>query len=406
LFATISAKPIRANTYDLKLQSDCGSRQHTLQPRIQESGDHKTHDQHEGHSSKMFRDKFWLSFALTLPVVFWSAHVQELLGYRAPELPGSTWIPPVLGTAVFVYGGLVFLKGAWRELRSRLPGMMTLISLAIAVAFIFSWVVQLGLIQANALWWELSTLVTIMLLGHWIEMRSISQAQGALQELAKLLPDTATRVTDQGEETVPVSALREGDIVLVRPGESVPADGVVRQGASALNEAMLTGESRPVKKQEGDEVIAATINGEGSLRVEITGTGDKTKLSGIMRLVSDAQKSKSRAQHLADRAARILTGVAIVAGVLTLAMPLPWPPPTSGLRLARVPTLRWKPDISCSCAPTRVTFPGSLSSPAPPTGRCFRTCGGRQATTSSPFPWQRACSRRGVFFSPRRWARC
>jgi Cu2+-exporting ATPase len=157
-----------------------------------------------------------------------------------------------------------------------------------------------------------------MLLGHWIEMRSISQAQGALQELAKLLPDTATRVTDQGEETVPVSELREGDVVLVRPGESVPADGVVRKGASALNEAMLTGESRPVKKKEGDEVIAATINGEGSLRVEITGTGDKTKLSGIMRLVSDAQKSKSRAQHLADRAARILTGVAIVAGVLTL----------------------------------------------------------------------------------------
>jgi Cu2+-exporting ATPase len=283
-----------------------------------ESGDHKTHDQHEGHSPKMFRDKFWLSFVLTLPVVFWSAHVQELLGYRAPEFPGSTWIPPVLGTAVFVYGGMVFLKGAWRELRSRLPGMMTLISLAIAVAFIFSWVVQLGLIQANALWWELSTLVTIMLLGHWIEMRSISQAQGALQELAKLLPDTATRVTDQGEETVPVSELREGDVVLVRPGESVPADGVVRKGASALNEAMLTGESRPVKKKEGDEVIAATINGEGSLRVEITGTGDKTKLSGIMRLVSDAQKSKSRAQHLADRAARILTGVAIVAGVLTL----------------------------------------------------------------------------------------
>ncbi|MFU8857904.1 MAG: heavy metal translocating P-type ATPase, partial [Deferrisomatales bacterium] len=159
---------------------------------------------------------------------------------------------------------------------------------------------------------------TIMLLGHWIEMRSISQAQGALQELAKLLPDTATRVTDQGEETIPVSELQEGDLVLIRPGESVPADGIVRKGESALNEAMLTGESRPVKKKEGDEVIAATINGEGSLRVEITGTGDKTKLSGIMRLVSDAQKSKSRAQHLADRAAQILTGVAIVAGVLTL----------------------------------------------------------------------------------------
>jgi Cu2+-exporting ATPase len=266
----------------------------------------------------MFRDKFWLSLVLTLPVVFWSAHIQELLSYRAPDFPGSEWIPPVLGTVVFLYGGLVFLKGAWRELKARLPGMMTLISLAITVAFVFSWVVQLGLIDADALWWELATLVAIMLLGHWIEMRSISQAQGALQELAKLLPDTATRVTDAGEETVPVGELRDGDIILVRPGESVPADGVVRKGESDLNEALITGESRPVKKREGDEVIAATINGEGSLRMEVTGTGENTKLSGIMRLVADAQKSKSRAQHLADRAAQILTGVAIVAGVLTL----------------------------------------------------------------------------------------
>jgi Cu2+-exporting ATPase len=277
-------------------------------------------DKHEGHSPKMFRDKFWLSFLLTLPVVYWSAHVQMLLGYRAPEFSGSAWIPPVLATAVFLYGGLVFLKGAFRELRARLPGMMTLISLAIAVAFVFSWVAELGLIEATAIWWELATLVTIMLLGHWIEMRSISQARGALQEIAKLLPDTATRITDRGEETVPVGELREGDIVLVRPGESVPADGTVRKGESALNEAMLTGESRPVKKREGDEVFAATINGEGSLRVEITGAGEKTKLSGIMRLVSEAQRSKSRAQHLADRAARILTGVAVAAGAITLAV--------------------------------------------------------------------------------------
>lgn len=280
--------------------------------------DHRGHDQHEGHSPEMFRDRFWLSLVLTIPVVFWSAHIQELLGYRAPEFPGSTWIPAAIGTVVFLYGGPVFLKGAFRELRARLPGMMTLISLAIAVAFVFSWVVQLGLIDAGALWWELSTLVTIMLLGHWIEMRSISQAQGALKELAKLLPDTATRVTDQGEETVPVGDLREGDIVLIRPGESVPVDGIVRKGTSAVNEAMLTGESRPVKKKEGDEVIAATTNGEGSLRVEVTGTGDKTKLSGIMRLVSDAQQSKSRAQHLADRAAQLLTAVAITAAVITL----------------------------------------------------------------------------------------
>jgi Cu2+-exporting ATPase len=266
----------------------------------------------------MFRDKFWLSLILTVPVVFWAAHIQMIFRYEAPEFPGSAWISPALGTAVFLYGGLVFLKGAWRELGARLPGMMTLISLAISVAFIFSWVVQLGLIQADAIWWELSTLVTIMLLGHWIEMRSMLQAQGALQELAKLLPDTATRFTGETEETVPVSELQIGDLILVRPGERVPADGVVRKGESDLNEAMITGESKPVEKKEGAEVIAATINGQGSLRVEVTGTGDKTKLSGIMRLVADAQKSKSRAQHLADRSAQILTGVAIVSGILTL----------------------------------------------------------------------------------------
>ncbi|MEP6591849.1 MAG: copper-translocating P-type ATPase [Gemmatimonadota bacterium] len=265
----------------------------------------------------MFRTKFWLSLALTGPVVFWSEHIQGLLGYQAPQFPGSEWIGPVFATAVFFYGGLVFLKGARHELAARLPGMMTLISLGIGVAFLFSWVVQLGLIHAGALWWELATLVTIMLLGHWIEMRSINQAEGALKELAKLLPDTATRITDAGEEAVAVSVLRNGDLLLVRPGESIPADGVVRKGESEVNEALITGESQPVTKHEGDEVIAATINGEGSLRIEVTGTGDKTKLSGIMRLVADAQQSKSRAQHLADRAARLLAFVAIGAAIIT-----------------------------------------------------------------------------------------
>jgi P-type Cu2+ transporter len=277
------------------------------------------HDAHAGHSVDMFRSKFWLSLVLTLPVVFWSEHIQMLLGYTAPPFPGSRWVGPVLGTVIFFYGGWVFVQGAWGELRSRLPGMMTLISLAITVAFVFSWVVELGVIEAEALWWELATLVTIMLLGHWIEMRSIDQARGALQELAKLLPDTARRIGDDGvEEEVAVADLGKGDVVLVRPGESVPVDGVVLKGGGDLNESMITGESRPVKKGEGDEVIAGTINGEGSLRVEVTGTGDETKLSGIMRLVADAQKSKSRAQHLADRAAQMLTGVAISAGLITL----------------------------------------------------------------------------------------
>lgn len=279
---------------------------------------HESHDEHAGHSPQMFRDKFWLSLILMLPVVFWSEHIQELLGYQAPDFPGSAWLSPVLATTIFLYGGLVFLRGARRELKSRLPGMMTLISLAISVAFLFSWVVQLGFIEAGALWWELATLVTIMLLGHWVEMRSISQAQGALHELAKLLPDTATRIDGESEERVPVSELHEGDMVLVRPGERVPADGIIRKGESALDESMLTGESKPVKKAEGHEVIAATVNGEGALRVEITGTGEKTKLSGIMRLVADARESKSRAQHLANRAAQMLTAVAILSGVLTL----------------------------------------------------------------------------------------
>ena len=276
------------------------------------------HDKHAGHSPGMFRDKFWLSLALTIPVVFWSEHIQMLLGYEAPVFPGSRWIGPVLSTAIFFYGGWVFVKGAARELSDRLPGMMTLISLAITVAFLFSWVVELGLLEAAPLWWELATLVTIMLLGHWVEMRSISQAQGALQELAKLLPDTAVRVVDGAEEEVPVSEIRRGDTVLVRPGAAIPVDGVVRSGSSALNEAMITGESQPVSKGAGDEVIAGTINGEGSLRIEVTGTGEETKLSGIMRLVADAQESKSRAQHLADRAAQLLTVVALVSGVLTL----------------------------------------------------------------------------------------
>jgi P-type Cu2+ transporter len=277
-----------------------------------------THDRHAGHTPEMFRDKFWLSFLLTLPVVYWSDHIQMLLGYHALDFPGSGWIAPVLATVVFIYGGLIFLQGAWRELQAHLPGMMTLISLAIVVAFTFSWVAKVGLIEANAIWWELATLVTIMLLGHWIEMNSISQARGALRELAALLPDTATRVTDQREETVLTSELSKGDVVLVRPGERVPADGIVRKGQSTLNESMITGESRPVKKKEGDEIIAATINGEGSLRVEVTETGEKTRLSGIIRLVADAQKSKSRAQLLADQAAQILTGVAIIGGVITL----------------------------------------------------------------------------------------
>src|SRR5690606_31001106 len=210
------------------------------------------HDQHAGHSVEMFRNKFWFSLALTIPTVIWGHMLMRLTGYQAPAFPGSQWIAPLFGTAVFFYGGRVFLQGAWRELKDRLPGMMTLISLAIVVAFVFSAAVALGF-PGMPLWEELATLVTIMLLGHWIEMKSIFQAQGALKELAKLLPSTAERLVEDRTETVPVSDLREGDLLLIRPGASVPADGVVREGHSSVNESMITGESRSVEKNPGDE---------------------------------------------------------------------------------------------------------------------------------------------------------
>jgi P-type Cu2+ transporter len=265
----------------------------------------------------MFRDKFWGTLLLSIPTLVWAPMIQHWFGYEAPGGPqASRWIPAIFGTLVFGYGGWVFIKGAVGEIRDRLPGMMTLISLAISVAFVFSLAVTFGF-PGSDLWWELATLVTIMVLGHWIEMRSISQAQGAVKELAKLLPDTAVRVVDDRTETVPISNLRDGDIVLVRPGASIPADGAVREGSSDVNESMITGESRPVRKESGAKVIAGTINGPGSLRIEVTGTGEQTALAGIMRLVAQAQSSRSRAQALADRAAFLLTIVAITAAAVT-----------------------------------------------------------------------------------------
>ena len=286
-------------------------------PMAHDHGAHSGHDRHAGHSVATFRDRFWISLVLTIPTLVWGHMLQRALGYHAPMFPGAIWIAPAFGTAVFLFGGRVFIQGAIGELRDRMPGMMTLIALAISVAFVFSALVTLGY-RGMPLWEELSTLVTIMLLGHWIEMRSINQAQGALQELAKLLPNTATRVIGDRLDEVPIAELTDGDIVLVRPGANLPADGVVRQGASAVNESMITGESLPVEKKEGDTVIAGTVNGAGSLRVEVTGTGERTALAGIMRLVEQAQSSRSRAQALADRAAFALTLVALGAGVVTL----------------------------------------------------------------------------------------
>jgi P-type Cu2+ transporter len=275
------------------------------------------HDRHAGHSVAMFRDRFWLSLLLTIPVIVWSADPQEWLGYTAPVFPGSEWIPPVFGTAVFAYGGLVFLRGAAGELRIRQPGMMTLISLAIVVAFVTSWASTLGWFEVE-IWWELATLITIMLLGHWLEMRSIAQARGALTALAELLPDTAERVVGEGTETVRLDDLAVDDVVLVRPGARVPADGIVVAGSADVDESLITGESRPVPKVEGDTVIAGTVAAGGALRVRVSAVGDETALSGIMRMVEAAQASASRAQALGDRAAALLFYVALVAGAITL----------------------------------------------------------------------------------------
>ncbi len=281
------------------------------------SDTHGSHDRHAGHSVAMFRDKFWLSFALTIPVVFWSTDVQHWLGYTAPSFPGSKFVPAILGTVVFVYGGLVFIRGAWGELADRKPGMMTLISLAIIVAFGTSLVATFGFFEIDV-WWELASLITIMVLGHWLEMRAISQARGALKALAALLPDTAERVNGAETQSIALSELRVGDIVLVRPGARVPADGTVVDGAADVDESMITGESKTVSKAAGAKVVAGTVASGGSLRVSITAIGDQTALSGIMRLVATAQASGSRTQALADRAAAILFYVAVASGAITL----------------------------------------------------------------------------------------
>ena len=235
---------------------------------------HGNHDRHAGHSVAMFRDKFWLSFALTIPVVFWSTDVQHWLRYTAPSFPGSKFIPAILGTVVFVYGGLVFIRGAWGELADRKPRMMTLISLAIIVAFGTSLAATFGLFEIEV-WWELASLITIMVLGHWLEMRAISQARGALNALAALLPDTAERVSGTETQTVPISELKVGDVVLVRPGTRVPADGTVVEGAADVDESMITGESRTVAKGAGGKVIAGTVPVAGVFEFALRQSGSR-----------------------------------------------------------------------------------------------------------------------------------
>ncbi|HRQ38086.1 MAG TPA: heavy metal translocating P-type ATPase [Chloroflexota bacterium] len=290
---------------------------HEMQPDQSKHAGHGGHGSHAGHEI-MFRNRFWVSLVLSIPVLYFSPMLQHWLGYAAPTFPGSAWIAPVLSVVIFFYGGLPFLQMATWELREKQPGMMTLISLAITVAFVYS-VATLFADLGESFFWELVTLIDVMLLGHWLEMRSVRQASGALDELAKLMPDEAERIGGDGRvEKIAAAQLQKGDRVLVRPGGSIPADGEVSDGSSDVNEAMITGESKPVKKEPGSLVIGGTVNeGSGSLRIVVTATGDETALSGIMRLVQEAQASKSKTQLLADRAAAFLFYAALAAAVLT-----------------------------------------------------------------------------------------
>lgn len=282
------------------------------------------HEKHKGHSTNIFKVKFFVSLLLSFPIVAYSDIVEKLLGYKAPGFPGSHYLPFALASVVFFYGGWVFIASAYRELRAKLPGMMTLIALAISVAYIYSvYVTFAGAGSPSApgetLFWELATLITIMLLGHWLEMRAVQGAQSALKELSKLLPDEAEVIREGHITIIPLSELRKDDVVLVKPGSRIPADGVVIEGVSDVNESIATGESKPVGKKAGDEVIAGTTNGDGSLKIAVKKIGEETFLAGVMRLVAEAQSSKSRLQMLSDRAALYLTIVAVVTGGITLA---------------------------------------------------------------------------------------
>ncbi len=320
--------PAHHDAHTLTPEASPLGRQDSNEQDPHETGRHETGSKHAGHGDgggghaghvDMFRILFWRNLALAVPVLTFSEQIQEWFGYDL-SFTGSHWIAPVLGTVIYVYGGRPFLTGGIDEARTRRPGMMLLIALAITVAFVSSLV---SLTEALDLefWWELASLIVIMLLGHWQEMKAIGQARGALAALAELLPDEAERITDTGDvETVAIGDLVVGDRLLVRSGSRIPADGKIVDGSVEVDESMLTGESNPVAKSEGDDVVAGSVATDNSIRVEVTAIGDDTALGGIQRLVADAQDSKSRAQALADRAAAVLFYVAITAAVVTTAV--------------------------------------------------------------------------------------
>jgi P-type Cu2+ transporter len=285
-------------------------------PSPHDHSSHAEHDKHAGHRTNDFLTKFWIALVLTVPIFFYSEMAKSVFNIRGPEFVGWQYVLLLLGTIVYFYCGWVFLASAYRELKAKLPGMMTLIAIAVTAAYAYS-VYSILAGTMHDLMFELASLIAIMLLGHWIEMRSVQGAQGALKELSKLLPDTAEIIRGDKTETVAVATLKVGDVVLVRPGSKIPADGKVIEGQSDVNESILTGESKPVHKIVGAAVIAGSVNGDGSLKVEITNIGEKTFLSGVMRLVADAQASKSRLQMLSDQAAFYLTIIAIVSGAIT-----------------------------------------------------------------------------------------
>ena len=286
-----------------------------------EMKNHKNHDhsEHHGHMIKDFRKRFWISLVVSIPILLLSPMIQHFLGLKETfRFSGDSYLLFTLSTFVFFYGGWPFLKGLIEELKNKQPGMMTLIALAISVAYFYSSAVVFG-VQGEVFFWELATLIDIMLLGHWIEMKSVMGASKALEELAKLMPDEANKIDENGNVTeVKVSDLQNNDKLLIKPGEKIPADGKIYEGKTSINESMITGESKPVSKGEGDEVIGGSINGEGSVKIEVEKTGDDTFLSQVVKMVSEAQKSKSKTQNFADKAAFWLTIVAISASTITM----------------------------------------------------------------------------------------
>ncbi|WP_312588074.1 heavy metal translocating P-type ATPase [Corynebacterium dentalis] len=289
-------------------------------------GGHTNHGEHDSHSHSghaghgdhvmQFRRLFWINLFIALPVVLLSPMFAMLIGYSVPSWAG--WVAGGLGTVMYFWGGKPFLTGGWEELKSRQPGMMMLIALGITVAFLASWAATLGLVNHQLeFWWELALLVVIMLLGHWIEMRSLAQTSSALDSLAALLPEEAERIEGEDVVTVDPSELEVGNIVIVRPGGSVPADGTIVEGHAEMDESMITGESRSISRAEGDSVTAGTVATDSGLHVEITAIGEDTALAGINRLVSDAQDSSTRAQRIADRAAALLFWFALGAALIT-----------------------------------------------------------------------------------------